>query len=65
MAQQAAAKQGDRITAMDTHIVLVPSPGGPVPTPTPLPFSGVLSIDLSPSVSIEGRPAATVGSIAI
>ena len=37
-----AAKQGDRVQAMDTHIVMVPSPGGPVPTPTPgHPFSGI------------------------
>ena len=34
---QPAAKQGDQIVATDTHIVLVPSPGGPVPTPLPHP----------------------------
>ena len=28
---QPAAKQGDQITAVDMHIVMVPSPGGPVP----------------------------------
>ncbi len=61
---QPAAKQGDRVTATDTHIIMVPSPGGPVPTPTPHPFSGILSIGLSPRVFIEGRPAATKDSIA-
>jgi len=27
-----AAKQGDRIVGIDTHVLMVPSPGGPVPT---------------------------------
>lgn len=30
-----AAKQGDRVVGVDTHIVMIPSPGGPVPTPVP------------------------------
>ena len=30
---QPAAKQGDKVMATDTHIVMIPSPGGPVPTP--------------------------------
>jgi uncharacterized Zn-binding protein involved in type VI secretion len=59
-----AAKQGDQVQATDTHIVLVPSPGGPVPTPVPLPFTGVLNAGLSTNVMIMGLPAATVGSIA-
>ncbi|KAA0240151.1 MAG: PAAR domain-containing protein [Dehalococcoidia bacterium] len=62
---QPAAKQGDLITATDTHIFLIPSPGGPVPTPLPSPFSGQLTMDLSPDVRIMGLPAATVGSIGI
>jgi uncharacterized Zn-binding protein involved in type VI secretion len=61
---QPAAKQWDRIVATDTHIVLVPSSGGPVPTPLPHPFSGPLNGSLSSDVNIEGRPAATVGSTA-
>ncbi|HEY9076512.1 MAG TPA: PAAR domain-containing protein [Anaerolineaceae bacterium] len=61
---QPAAKQGDMITAVDIHIVMVPSPGGPVPTPLPHPFSGALSGNLSPNVNIGGMPAATVGSTA-
>lgn len=59
-----AAKRGDRIVASDVHVVLVPSPGGPVPTPLPHPFSGRLDSGLSRNVRIMGRPAATAGSTA-
>ena len=61
---QPAAKQGDTIVAQDIHILLFPSPGGPVPTPTPHPFNGILMSGLSTNVMIMGMPAATVGSIA-
>lgn len=66
MPGQPAAKQGDTITAMDTHILMVPAPPGPpVPTPTPgHPFSGVVNGNLSPNVHIMGMPAATQGSTA-
>lgn len=59
-----AAKQGDKIVAVDTHIVMVPSPGGPVPTPLPHPFNGTITGGLSANVKIMGMPAATVGSTA-
>ena len=62
---QPAAKQGDRVMATDTHIIMIPSPGGPVPTPLPHPFIGMLSQGLSTNVSIQGMPAATVDSIAM
>ncbi len=62
---QPAAKQGDHIVATDIHIVMVPSPGGPVPTPTPHPFNGVISGDLSRDVLVAGLPAATIGSTAV
>lgn len=61
---QPAAKQGDQVVAVDTHIVLVPTPGGPSPTPLPHPFSGMLDGNLSTDVMIMGRAAATVGSTA-
>jgi len=62
---QPAAKQGDRVVAVDTHIVLMPQPPGPpVPTPSPLPFAGILDGGLSTNVKISGMPAATVGSTA-
>jgi uncharacterized Zn-binding protein involved in type VI secretion len=59
-----AAKQGDQIVAVDIHIVMVPSPGGPVPTPLPHPFSGIIGAALSSDVNIMGLPAATVDSTA-
>jgi uncharacterized Zn-binding protein involved in type VI secretion len=61
---QPAAKKGDRVVAVDTHIVMIPSPGGPVPTPLPHPFAGVIDGNLSSDVKIEGQPAATKGSTA-
>ncbi len=61
---QPAAKQGDQITAVDIHIVMVPSPGGPVPTPLPHPFAGIIDGNLSADVKVMGMPAATVGSTA-
>ncbi|AEK61872.1 PAAR domain-containing protein [Collimonas fungivorans] len=62
---QGAAKQGDSIVnAADIHIVLVPSPGGPVPTPQPFPFNGKITLNTSLNVRVNSRPAATVGSMA-
>jgi uncharacterized Zn-binding protein involved in type VI secretion len=61
---QPAAKQGDKVMAVDTHILLVPTPGGPVATPMPHPFSGTLTGGLSTSVKIGGKAAAVVGSTA-
>ncbi len=60
---QPAAKQGDQITAVDTHIVMVPGTP-PVPTPLPHPFSGLINGNLSSNVNIMGMPAATVDSTA-
>ncbi len=61
---QPGAKQGDQVMATDTHIVMIPSPGGPVPTPLPHPFTGQLDGSLSSDVNIEGKPAAVQGSTA-
>ena len=61
---QPAARQNDPVVGTDIHILLVPSPGGPVPTPTPLPFSGQLMSALSTDVFVDGLPAATQNSIA-
>jgi uncharacterized Zn-binding protein involved in type VI secretion len=57
-------RQGDQVAAVDTHIVLVPTAGGPVPTPLPHPFAGPLTSALSTSVQANGKPVATVDSIA-
>lgn len=62
---QPAAKMGDKVVAVDTHIYMIPTPGGPVPTPLPSPFNGMLQLGLSTNVMIEGKPAATVNSIAV
>jgi uncharacterized Zn-binding protein involved in type VI secretion len=59
-----AAKQGDRVVATDVHVVMIPSPGGPIPTPLPHPFVGILDGSLSSDVNIEGKPAAVQGSTA-
>lgn len=62
---QPAAKQGDQVTATDTHIVMVPAPSGsPTPTPLPHPFAGILNGGLSSDVKIMGKAAATVDSTA-
>ena len=63
---QPAAKQGDQIQATDTHIIMIPAPPGPpVPTPLPHPFMGIISTGTSTDVLIEGRPAATVDTVAM
>jgi uncharacterized Zn-binding protein involved in type VI secretion len=59
-----AAKQGDQIVALDIHIQMLPSPGGPMPVPLPSPFTGSLDGSLSADVEIDGKAAATVGSTA-
>ncbi len=63
---QPAAKQGDQVMATDTHIIMIPAPPGPpVPTPLPHPFVGMITAGTSTNVLIQGRPAATVNSIAM
>ena len=61
---QPAARQGDPVVGVDTHIVLVPSGTATVPTPLPHRFSGTLTGELSSDVLIDGMPAATAGSVA-
>ena len=50
--------------ATDIHIIMIPTPGGPVPTPLPHPFVGMLTGGLSSNVMIMGLPAAMLGSTA-
>jgi uncharacterized Zn-binding protein involved in type VI secretion len=59
-----AANANSSVIAVDTHIVMVPTPGGPVPTPLPHPFSGLLDGNLVNTVKIGGQPAAVVNSTA-
>jgi uncharacterized Zn-binding protein involved in type VI secretion len=59
-----AAKLGDQVTGTDIHIIMIPTPTGPVPTPLPNPFTGIIDGNLSENVMICGQPAATLGSTA-
>jgi uncharacterized Zn-binding protein involved in type VI secretion len=59
---QPAARQGDRIVAIDTHLIQPPGPSSPVPVPHP--FSGIIDGGVSADVTIGGMPAATVNSTA-
>jgi uncharacterized Zn-binding protein involved in type VI secretion len=62
---QPAAKKGDQIVGVDTHIVMVPAPPAPpIPTPLPHPFTGMIDGNLSSDVKIMGMAAATVDSTA-
>ena len=61
---QPAANGAATVTAIDTHLVMVPTPGGPVPTPLPHAFTGMMSGGLVASVLIAGQPAAVTGSVA-
>jgi len=58
---QPAAKEGDFITGIDTHIIIIPGVG---PTPLPHPFNGMINGNLSSNVKIMGRAAATKDSTA-
>jgi hypothetical protein len=59
---QPAAKQGDRIVAIDTHLIQSPRPVSPVPVPHPL--SGVIDGDFSADAKPNGPAAATLGNAA-
>lgn len=59
---KSAAKQGDRITATDNH--LIQPPGTAPPVMVPHPFSGIIDGGLSSDVDVDGKPAATVDSTA-
>lgn len=57
-----AARQGDRIVALDTH--LIQPPGTAPPVPTPHPYSGIIDGGVSSDVTIGKAFAATVDSTA-
>jgi uncharacterized Zn-binding protein involved in type VI secretion len=61
---QPAAKQGDKVTATDIHIIMIPAAPSPIPTPLPHSFTGIINGNLSSDVNIMGMPAATVDSTA-
>lgn len=57
-----AAKQGDKVTAVDIHLIQPPGPTSPIPVPHP--FNGIIDGSLSSDVKIQGMPAATLNSTA-
>ena len=57
-----AAKQGDKVTAVDIHLIQPPGPSSPVPVPHP--FNGIIDGSLSSDVKIQSMPAATLNSTA-
>ncbi|RMG22363.1 MAG: hypothetical protein D6730_16610, partial [Bacteroidetes bacterium] len=58
----------DPVMGVDIHIILIPTPGGPVPTPIPHPFVGMVidPMDLVPikgaTVMVNGMPRAQAGT---
>ena len=61
---QPAAKLGDHVQAVDSHIIQPPPPATPVLVPGHV-FGGIINGGLSSNVLIENMPAATVGSTAV
>ena len=60
---QPAATMGDKIVALDIHIILIPAPPAPpIPTPLPHPYNGIIDTGCVMTVLIGGKPAATLGS---
>ena len=57
-----AARQGDRIVALDIHLIQPPGPVSPIPVPHP--FNGIIDGGVSSDVLIGGMPAATLNSTA-
>src|SRR5690606_24221522 len=63
-----AAKHLDPIVGVDVHIILIPTPAGPVPTPIPNPYVGMVfdPFDYLPflgaTVYINGLPRAQAGT---
>ena len=57
-----AARQGDRVMALDMHLIQPPGPTSPVLVPHP--FSGTIDGNVSADVKIGGAFAATVNSTA-
>jgi uncharacterized Zn-binding protein involved in type VI secretion len=55
---------GDRVQAVDSHIIQPPLPATPVLVPGHV-FTGIINGGLSSDVLIENMPAATVGSTAV
>jgi len=62
---QPGAKKTDQIVSVtpgDVHIIMIPSPGGPVPTPIPHPCSSIIQDKVAEKVKVMGQPGAVKGS---
>jgi RHS repeat-associated protein len=63
-----AVKHFDPVVGIDVHIVLLPTPAGPIPTPLPTPFIGMVfdPVDYLPlvgaTVKVNGLPRAHAGT---
>lgn len=63
---QPGAKKTDQITSLtpgDVHIIMVPSPGGPVPTPIPHPCTSIIKDNVADKVKVMGLAGAVKGSV--
>jgi RHS repeat-associated protein len=59
------AKKMDQIVSVtpgDVHIIMIPSPGGPVPTPIPHPCASMIKDKVATKVKVMGQPGAVKGS---
>lgn len=59
-----AARQGDRVVALDMHLIQPPGTPPPPPILVPHPFNGIIDGGVSPDVTIGGACAATAQSTA-
>jgi RHS repeat-associated protein len=50
------------ITPGDIHIIMIPSPGVPVPTPIPHPCASMIKDNVAKKVKVMGQPGAVKGS---
>jgi uncharacterized Zn-binding protein involved in type VI secretion len=57
-----AATMGDTVAGTCVHIIMIPSPAGPVPTPIPHPFTGKITGGCETTVLIGNKPAAVIGA---
>lgn len=60
-----AATTTSQVVAIDIHIVMVPTPGGPVPAPLPHPFNAMIQTATVSTVLVGGKPVATQDSVAL
>lgn len=51
------------VTPGDVHIIMIPSPGGPVPTPIPHPVTSIIKDKVAKKVKVMGQPGAVKGSV--